>query len=178
MGRHQDWIIIKRLGSTILKYVDGCIIEIGIGRSTPIFIEFATEFKRDLYCFDMLEKKCIWAKNHGCKAIFGESPENLKQFPDIPVAMGLIDGDHHYEVVIQEVDFFLTKLSAGGILFLHDTYPPERWLSEDECGDVYRVRQELETRKNIQIFTWPYTAIDCGLTMIMNKELNRPYYRE
>lgn len=178
MGRHQDWIIIERLAKTILKNVEGCIIEIGIGRSTPIFIEFATEFKREHYCFDMLEKKCVWAREHGCKVISGESPKNLNQFPDIPVAMGLIDGDHRYGVVIQEVNFFLTKLSVGGILFLHDTYPPEKWLSEDECGDVYKVRQELETHDDIQIFTWPYTAINCGLTMIMNKELNRPNHRE
>lgn len=178
MPRHQDWTIIKQLGDTILKYVKGCIIEVGIGRSTSILIEFAKEFKRDLYCLDMLEKKCIWAKKHGCMVIQGNSPEILNQFPDIPIAMGLIDGDHNSKVAIQDVNFFLKKLSTGGILFLHDTYPPKKWLNEDGCGDVYKVRQELETRNDIQIFTWPYTAINCGLSMIMKKELNRPYHRE
>ena len=183
MGRHQDWIIIERLGNTILQNVEGCIIEIGIGRSTPIFIKFADEFKRELYCFDMLEKKCIWAREHGCKAFFGNSPETLKEFPDVPVAMGLIDGNHRYEVVIQETNFFLKKLSVGGILFLHDTYPPEKWVQKNGdgqigCGDVYLVRQELETCADIQFFTWPYTAVNCGLTMIMNKEPNRPYFRK
>jgi len=173
MGRHQDWTIIKRLGDVILKNVDGCIIEIGIGRSTPIFLDFATEFKRDHYCFDIMKKKCIWAKEHGCKVFRGNSPETLKQFPlDISVAMGLIDGEHSYEVVIQEVNFFLERLSTGGILFLHDTYPPDNWVNKDRCGDVYRVRRELETREDIQIFTWPYTAISCGLTMIMNIDKN------
>lgn len=178
MGRHQDWVIIERLGDIILKNVEGCIIEIGIGRSTPMFIEFASKFNREHYCFDMLKKKYVWAKKHGCKVITGKSPENLNQFPDILVAMGLIDGDHRYEVAIQEVNFFLQKLSPGGILFIHDTYPPEKWLGEERCGDVYRVRQELEIRSNVQTFTWPYTAVGCGLTMVMKKELDRPYYRE
>ena len=47
----------------------------------------------------------------------------------------------------------------------------------EKVGNVYKVRQELETRDDIQIFTWPYTAANCGLTMVMKKEPNRPYYK-
>jgi len=180
MGKRQDWTIIEQLGGIILKNTEGCTFEVGLGRSTPIFIKLADSFKRDHYCFDKLERKCNWAKERGCKVFIGNSLDSLSQFPDIPIAMGLIDGDHQYETVIQEVNFFLPKLAYGGVLFLHDTYPPEKWVSEKSkhCGNVYKVRQELETRNDIWVFTWPYTAADCGLTMIMKKELNRPYYRK
>jgi len=151
----QDWTIIKKLGGIVLENVDGCILEIGLGRSTPILLEFAKKFNRDLYCFDLVERKCKWAEERGAKVFLGNSVDLMKQFPDTSIAMGLIDGDHRYKIVIQEVSFFLPKLTYGGVIFLHDTYPPEEWVSENNqhCGDVYKVRQELETRDDIQTFT-------------------------
>lgn len=180
MSKKQDWTIIKQLGDVILQNVKGDLIEIGLGRSTPIFLQFAKNFDRDLFCFDKVQRKCDWAKERGAKVFWGRSQEFFDQFPDISIAMGLIDGNHRCEVVTQEVDFFLPKLSFGGILFLHDTYPPKEWAREDgkRCGNVYKVRLELETRNDVQVFTWPYTAMNCGLTMVMRKELDRPYWQE
>jgi len=180
MAGRQDWRIIEGLGNTILANVEGDLFEIGLGRSTPIFVQFAKKFNRDLYCFDMVKRKCRWAKERGAKVFKGRSLDFLDQFPDISIAMGLIDGDHRYETVIQEFNFFLPKLTYGGVIFLHDTYPPEKWVRDDGrfCGEVYKVRQELESRNDIQIFTWPYTAINCGISMVMKKELNRSYCRE
>jgi len=180
MARHQDWTIIKQLGDVILRNAGGCIFEIGLGKSTPVLLKFARSFKRDHYCFDKKQRKCDWAEQHGCKVFLGNSLDFLKEFPDIPVAMGLIDGDHQYKIAVQEFDFFVEKLSTNGVIFLHDTFPPfERWVQESgrRCGNVYKLRQELEARDDIQVFTWPYTAANCGLTMVMKKEPNRPYYR-
>jgi len=180
MARRQDWRIIEQLGGIILENAEGCIFEIGLGKSTHIFLKFAKDFNRDLYCFDYKSRKTDWAKERGAKVFLGESITFLDQFPDIPVAMGLIDGNHRYGNVIQELDCFLPKLTYGGIIFLHDTYPSkERWIKENgtRCGNVYKLRQELEIRKDVRIFTWPYTAANCGLTMVMKKEPNRPYYR-
>ena len=180
MTKKQDWRIIVALGDIILKNVEGSLLEIGLGRSTPIFLKFAKDFNRDLYCFDIVERKCQWAEERGAKVFLGNSVDLMAQFPNIPIAMGLIDGDHRYEIVIQEINFFLPKLTYGGIIFLHDTYPPTaEWISEKNkhCSNVYKVRQELETQDDLRIFTWPYTAANCGLTMIMRKEPNRPYYR-
>lgn len=182
--KHQDWTIIKRLGDVILQNVEGCIIEVGLGKSTHIFIELADRFKRKHYCFDEKERKCVWAIKYGSKAFTGSSPDILQKFPRIPVAMGLIDGDHRSEIAVQEVELFLKRLTIGGVLFLHDTYPPEKFVREDGngkgkvgCGDVYRVRQKLERRKDLQVFTWPYSAADCGLTMVMKKDPDRPKCR-
>ena len=179
MAKKQDWTIIQRLGDVILKYAEGCIIEIGLGRSTQIFLKLAHDFKRTHFCFDISERKCEWARERGATVFIGRSLDFLDQFPDVPVALGLIDGDHRHEIVKLEIDFFLSKLTPGGIIFMHDTYPPEAWVRENgkRCGNVYKTRLELETRKDIQIFTWPYTAMGCGLTMVMKKEPNQPYYR-
>lgn len=183
--KRQDWTIIEQLGPIILKYVEGCIVEIGLGKSTHVFLKLATEFNRDHYCFDAKERKCVWAEKRGCKVFFGDTRKTLTQFPDIPVAMGLIDGDHRSEIAIREVNCFLKKLTLGGVVFLHDTSPPTHFVRENGigkgkigCGDIYKVRQELEYRaslENFQVFTWPYTAADCGLTMVMKKDPDRPY---
>ena len=96
------------------------------------------------------------------------------------MALVFIDGSHRYKVVIREVRLFLEKLTFGGVIFLHDTYPPEEWGRKSggqHCGSVYKVRQKLEEDSSVWTFTWPYTAMDCGLTMVMKKETNVCIFR-
>lgn len=184
MGKRQDWTIIEKLGSTILTHVQGCIFEIGIGKSSPILKKFADDFKRDFYCLDMSHDKCEWARSVGCKVIEGKTKSTLKQFPKIPVAMGLIDGRHTAEAVRQEVHFFLERLTLGGVIFMHDTYMPTDAKIRDDShprgasGDPYKVRQELEKQNDVQVFTWPYTAMDQGITMIMKRDLCQPCFKD
>jgi len=65
------------------------------------------------------------------------------------------------------------------VIFLHDTMPPsEEFITETACDDVYRLRQELEKRDDLDCFTWPYTASYMGLTMIIKKETDRPYWEK
>ena len=91
-----------------------------------------------------------------------------------------LDGCHDYDVVIEEVAFFLEALATHGVILMHDTYPPnERGLRRGANSDSYRVRQEIETwRDRVDCFTWPYTAGSHGLTMVLKKAENRPYFRE
>lgn len=185
MAKRQDWVIIERLGDVILKNVEGHIFEIGIGFSTPILGRLADDFDRDLYCFDSNEYRCNWAKFLGYKVFQGKSLANVDKLSEITIAMGLIDGRHKASTVRAEISFFLGRLSVGGVIFLHDTYRctspllragQKNLYEEKMIGDVYKVRKELESLDNIQTFTWPYTAMDCGLTMVMKMDLNRPYY--
>ena len=179
----QDWSVIERLGGVVLENVEGCIFEIGIGESTRILKKLADDFGRDLYCFDMMVRKCDWAKKIGCKTIPGKTKGTLKNFFSTPVAMGLIDGRHDASTVGFEIHFFLKILTIGGVIFMHDTYLPSDNKIRDEfhpkgaSGDPYKVRQELERSKSVQTFTWPYTAMNQGLTMVMKLDNNRPYYR-
>lgn len=186
MKKRQDWIIIERLGDIILNNVEGHLFEVGIGFSTPILSKLAVNFDRDFYCLDKNKDRCNWAMFFGCKVIQGKSLNTMEQLSEIPLAMGLIDGRHHADIVTSEISFFLKGLSIGGIIFLHDTYRQtspllkrgreESSSLESKIGSVYKVRQELEKLEAIQIFTWPYTAMNCGLTMVMKKDPDRPYY--
>ena len=183
MPQKQNWSVIKQLGGIILADVEGCIFEIGIGRSTVLLKQLADDFGRDLYCLEMMARKCNWARGVGCNVIQGKTQNTLKYFPQIPVAMGLIDGSHVARIVRKEVHFFLEKLTVGGIIFMHDTYLQTDAKIRDEShprgatGDPYKVRQELEVSKIAQTFTWPYTAMNQGLTMVMKLETNRSYYK-
>ncbi len=167
--KKEEWIILDKLAGVILANVGGCIVDIGIGSSTKILIKYAKEFDIPHYSCDINAKKCEWARAVGCKVYEGRSLDFIKEFDDSPVALVFIDGKHLYEIVKQEVEFFLTVLSDGGVIFLHDTNPPDKWKSDSGagCGDVYKLRQELGKDKALQIFTWPYTAAKCGLTMVM-----------
>lgn len=181
MIKRQDWSIIEHLGGIVLKNVDGHIFEIGAGFSTPIFSSLAAEFNRDFYCFEKSEHRANCAKMFNGEVFQGKSLNNIERLSDVSIALGLIDGAHNAGTVRKEVFFFLKRLSVGGIIFLHDTYTKSSPIlhsntnEEKAVGDVYKVRQELESLNTIQVFTWPYTAMNCGLTMVMKMDPNRPY---
>ena len=65
---------------------------------------------------------------------------------------------------------------------MHDTMPQhERQIKVHEKGfspgDVYKMRQELERMPEVDVFTWPYSAANMGLTMVMKHNKDRPYWR-
>ena len=173
----HKWIILHYLTEVVLAHIKGCIVEIGIGESTKILAGHAEKNKINFYTCDLNRNCRKFCEKH--VHFQGSSFDFMKQFNDIP-SIVFLDGNHNYEIVSVEVEFFLEKLLAGGIIFLHDTYPPsEERLVKKYCSDSYRLRQEYEKRRDIvDCFTWPYTAINCGLTMIIKKSLNRPFYRE
>ena len=187
MGKRQDWIIIQRLGDIVLSRVSGAVFEVGIGKSTEMLKKIADDFGREMYSFDMHSSRCSWAEGIGCNVIRGKTKTTLNSFlnsfPDIAVALGLIDGRHDSITARMEVRFFLELLTPGGMIFMHDTsMPTDRKIREEShprgpAGDVYKVRQELEIRRDIQTFTWPYTAMNQGLTMFMKLENNRCFSR-
>lgn len=178
--RKIDWVIIDRLADIILAHPRhfsydpepwepiGCIVEIGAGQSSQVLAFHAQRWQVRHYTCDINPSRTI----HPLHMVFqGPSSDFIKVFDDEP-ALVLIDGSHHYEDVKMEFDFFLPRLVEGGVIFIHDTYPPfEEWAVKGiRCGDSYLFRQELEKRSDIEVFTWPYTANCCGLTMVMRKE--------
>lgn len=175
-GEMNGWSILKGLIDIILYYRPYCVVEIGCGLSTPILAQAAENAGVKMYSCDMKESKAISYGRHHFHSI-GLSCNFIKKFDETP-AIVLIDGNHNYETAKMEFDFFFDKLVSGGVIFIHDTYPPhERKLAQNACGDVYRLRQELETRTDeMDCFTWPYTAGWDGLTQVIKKEKERPYW--
>lgn len=186
MGRSKDirdWVVLDRLADIILEGVDGCIVDIGMGLSTIVLGRHAVNFGRVQYSVDICPKTANgFGNQHGGHKVFvGDSLDIIKRkkFKEKP-AIVFIDGCHEYKYIKKEVDFFLDILMPFGVIFFHDSYPPEKWAVPDGgCGDVYLVRQELEKRDDLWTFTWPYEfqAQGCGLTMVMKKDPNQPKCR-
>lgn len=182
-----DWAILELLAPTIISYsrIDkmrwnvhqpqGCIVEIGAGDTTQILSDVAVLTGAKHYTVDVNSVK----KFHANHVVYkGRSDTFIEGFNDAPVLV-VLDGEHYYDNVKREFYFFLDKLVDSGMIFIHDTFPyKEKLVLTHGCSDAYRLRQEIEKNENLQVFTWPYTANNCGLTMVMKKEKNQPYYRQ
>lgn len=183
----EEWTVLDKMLPIILYHRKGCLVEVGIGRSTFYMCKHGSDFNRIVYSVDMnSEKSADYSYDrfyNGHKSIWGSSEEFIKVFNE-PCAVVLIDGAHDYDTAKMEFDFFFGKLVEGGVIFIHDTYPPvadeadyAAFLQEYACGNVYRLRQDLEKRRDeMEIFTWPYTAKWAGLTMVLKKEKELPYW--
>lgn len=176
-GDMDGWSILDALVPIIVFFRPGCIVEIGAGESTRHLGRVAELYGVKLYSCD---KAPIKNKKYFDDHIFVQkfSHDFMDEFDDTPSVV-LIDADHSYEMAKMEFDFFFERLVPGGVIFLHDTMPPsEEFIHEEACDDVYRLRQELEKRDDLDCFTWPYTAQFMGLTMVMKKETDRPYWEK
>ena len=170
------WTMVDAIVPVILDNVEGPIVEIGMGESTTILADHAYQKGRNLYSCDIeiggmfrVFDKPIFG-DHSC--FIGRSEDFIEQYSGDNPAVVFIDGEHIYETVKMEVDYFLSRLAFGGVIFMHDTFPQEeRLLETDEYGrkpgDIYKARQELERNPDIDVVTFPYTANSVGLTMIL-----------
>uniref|UniRef100_A0A6M3XPR7 Putative methyltransferase n=2 Tax=viral metagenome TaxID=1070528 RepID=A0A6M3XPR7_9ZZZZ len=176
-----SWDIMDAFIPKILKYVPGPIVEIGMGESTTIFANHAYQAGVVLYScdiemggmFKVFDKPLF--EQHVC--FIGKSEDFIKGFKDEP-SIVFLDGEHCYAAVKREVDFFLPLIKEGGVLFMHDTFPPlERQIVPDKFGrkpgDVYKARRELENNPDVDVFTFPYSAHNMGLTMVMKHQKNK-----
>ena len=84
-----------------------------------------------------------------------------------------IDGLHHYEQVIEDINNALNILNDNGHILVHDCLP--RTIAHQAIpryrgswnGDVWKSIVELRTRKNLEVFT---CEIDFGVGIIRKKK--------
>ena len=183
------WCILEALTGIILRYVPGSIVEIGCTygdsmyhrrKSSNIFAEQAMAAGIPFYTCDIKFKVEIDYVNHF--HFVGTSLDFIDQFNETGFSIVFLDGCHDYNVVIKEFHFFYERLSPKGVIFLHDTSPARKALLErGSCSDSYKVRQEIEQKKDeldCDIVTWPYSSGNVGLTMVLKKDPDRaPYQR-
>lgn len=82
-----------------------------------------------------------------------------------------IDADHSSHQVILDFEHSLGCLNPDGIIFLHDTYPPdESYTRPDRCSDSYRAYLALCGRQDLEVVTLPAF---CGLTIVRPVNPNR-----
>jgi hypothetical protein len=180
----QRWGLLSVLCDYVLYYNQGDILEIGCGESSIHLSKLAEKYHRNCYHVEFSKSGVENMRN--TKGYFGDNSKvfNMKSdefFSSLSnadighpkLALAFIDGDHIYEQA--KKDFFNTYkyIVKGGYVFLHDTLPPdESWRVPHKCGDVDTLRMELEVHNyyeelpEYEIFTFPNSAFDVGLTMV------------
>jgi len=172
----DGWLLLNRIGDVVLFFRPHCIVEIGAGESSAVLAWLAQKHNVTFYSCDKKKAKGhIYNENHLFYQMM--SDKFMKEFDDTP-ALVLIDGDHRYDQAKKEFEFFFERLIPGGVIFLHDSFPPhEIYLDEFGCGEVYKLRRELEQRTDeMDCLTFPYTGKWMGLTMVIKKDPERPWW--
>jgi hypothetical protein len=139
---YYEWKVLEVLADIILFYRPYCVVEIGCGLSTFWLAKASEKAGVKFHSCDKSPRKrpLRYHMQHYHYQLMSE--DFIKQFDDTP-ALVLIDGEHSYDTAKMEFEFFFDKLVPGGVIFLHDTYPPdEKFLEDWSCGDVYKLRQE------------------------------------
>jgi hypothetical protein len=166
------------LSDYVLNYTSGDIVEIGVCETSIFFTNLAYKHKRKVFHCDIQRSVIENCKTidgyfkHDSVVFCGSSDKFFDEVAFTPIALGFIDGDHNYEQVKKDFWNLLPHVVKGGFIFLHDTYPKdEEWISENKCGTVYRLRKELEERKDLDVFTFTKSAWDVGLTIVKRREV-------
>jgi len=83
-----------------------------------------------------------------------------------------IDADHQFEQVKKDFINSLNCLNEGSVIFLHDTDPISKELTEQRfCGNSYKIHEWIkENYSNLNIVTLP---IDVAGLSIVNRENDR-----
>ncbi len=181
----EKWRFFSVLSDFVLFYVDGDVVEIGMGTTSSFFTTLSRKYDRKVYHCDIDEKKVreslIEGKHFDKKNLvfFGSSDDFFEKVKFSPIALGFIDGNHMYEYAKRDFENLFPLVVDNGFIFIHDTYPPqEDHIEIQACGTSYLLRQDLEKDKRVDCFTFPMSAHRNGLTMVRKKPDDLPYYQK
>lgn len=121
--------LLRKLGA-------GNVLEIGVcgGVSTAAFL-LGMEDKNDGQLFSVDIEDCLIFDHPRWTFIQGDS--RTVQIPAIPYNVILIDGDHSYVAVKNDLERFSSMLAPTGVLLAHDVSPSPEWI--DRCRQWYDV---------------------------------------
>jgi hypothetical protein len=187
----KEWegmAMVGILADATLHFLNGAIIEIGMGESSIYLNRIGEKYNRQVFHCDIQgntyeEGKTIPGffreDKNMCIFYCGKSDDFFKNMQLPEISFAFIDGDHSYAQV--ERDFFNVEkiLQTNGIILLHDTMPPhEDYLGENLCGSSWIFRQELEKDNRFDVFTFAASvAHGVGLTVCRKKGINLPFYQ-
>lgn len=174
-------------GDYVLSCTQGDILEIGCGESSIYLSSLARKYNRIIYHCDIAPDKILNPLTvdgymNTDKSIYhmGASDDLFVKYAIPPIAFAFIDGDHNYEQAKKDFDNIMKYVVDNGYVCLHDTYPPnEEYISENYCGGLYRLRQEIEKDDRYDIITLTRgTAMGVGISIVRKKPKDRMYYNE
>ncbi len=192
----ERYRILHDFGQYVLNGVGGDILEIGVGESSYFLTLLAQKFNRKIYHCDISPSKIInpmtvpgylspkedifYQEEKDETPLYipqkaicfaGPSDELFKRFTNLNIGFAFIDGDHNYRQAHRDFWNLWPFLVDEGVIALHDTYPPDAsWTDENKCGDVYRLRQELEGNPDMEVMTLGRgCVIGVGVTFVKKK---------
>lgn len=174
----KGWSMMVPLILGVMEHLAYNIVEIGMGGSSYFLSEIAQKYNVNLYSCDLLYGgRMKWFNKplfDGHKVFIGTSDKFMEQFEATPSVV-FIDGQHDYDVVAREGAFFLDKMPVGGLMLLHDTYPHNEYFlrPDPHPHDVYKYRKDLERNIDVEVLTFPFEEITCGLTMVIKNKPNK-----
>ncbi len=206
-SRNDVWHRMGFLGvfaDYVLSALGGDVAEIGCGESSIYLSHVARKYGRRMYHCDIAPDKILNPLSvpgymttvammevpppgavslHLENSVFYMGPSD-KLFEEVNpqgLALSFVDGDHNYEQAKKDFENFLERTYENGYILLHDTYPPTKdYLCPDSrCGDVYRLRQELERDPRVDVMTLAMgTAMGVGLTICRKKPARLEFFNE
>jgi len=199
----ERYRIMEDFGQYVLNGVGGDILEIGVGESSHFLSKIAKKFNRRLYHCDISPSKIVnpmtipgylsdrdeityfedreptpeQFKRVVCFA--GASDDLFKRLLITPLALAFIDGDHTYEQAKKDFWHIWPHIVEDGVICLHDTSCPDiTWTNENQCGEVYKLRLELEKDSRMDVLTIPKgCAIGVGITFCRKRRKDRAIYQ-
>ena len=187
---HEKWDRMGMLGvfgDYVLSCTSGDILEIGVGESSIYLSALAKKWNRKIYYCDISPSKIINPRTvkgylneeHGI-FFMDESDKFFKEVQISPIALAFIDGDHSYEQVKKDFLNLIPLVVDNGYIILHDIYPPsEDYIHENACGEVYKLRQQIEKDDSLDCITLTRgCAMGVGFTIVRKKPKDRPYYQQ
>ena len=185
----HNMAIVGLLGDYALHFINGDILEIGVGESTMYMTALAKKYNRKIYYCDSNKDKIADIKESGYFSDSGVifdclSDDMFAKNTLTPLAFSFIDGYHGYEQTRNDFWNAEKYTVENGYILVHDTYPPLD--DPGPCDEAYKFRQEIEKDKRFDVFTFVGNASNhhsipnyyIASTLIRKKPLNRPYYKE
>lgn len=193
--------ILGVFGDYVLSSIpQGDIAEIGVGESSIYLGALAYKYHRRIYHCDIAPDKILnpltvpgyltepntyltpelhQGPYERCVLFAGPSDDFFRDVKLTPLALSFIDGDHNYEQAKKDFYNFLDRTVEGGFIFLHDTHPPDdSYLPDYRCGDVYKLRQEIEKDPYLDCITLTQgTAMGVGITIVRKKPKEMTEYQ-
>lgn len=179
------WGVLGVLSDYVLQWLNGNIIEIGIGESSYYFTYLAKKYNRKVFHCDIqksdYENLCtVDGFFDDSNVLFHGASDDFFRIIEFPrISLVFIDGDHMYNQVKKDFKNALSLIEDNGFIFFHDMYPEnEMETSENRSGTGYILRKELERRSDVDVFTFPFGSWNAGLTMVRKIPDDINKYRE
>lgn len=143
---------VDHIRMLVKKFLDQYIVvvDIGAGSGTTALSVFAERQDNIAVITVDIDAAAIdWAalavKNIGLEGKWLGRLADSKFLSKLKPDMVLIDGDHTYEGVKSDLDFWIPKLKKGGIVWLHDYLPVEEYPGVKKAIEGFSGLEHIKT---------------------------------